>query len=391
MSGYVPNDPKGYRNKGIEPVDLGAQRWAEYKELPPTAEEKPKPVGCTFTKPCKLPDGVINYASVFIPTDSIAEYGQLTLLGWREIDVAGNVKLGTISGRALPPAMGTIVLGSAGASGAAATGAVVMEGAAKAITVIEEIGVLSAGVVSSTLLGVIAMLWPSSLGDSSLYTDEQLKSLKEGRTRVRLHIEQQTDGSLKGYGYNTEKRRDWEMIPVVQFEAQGSHQVADFGNGITLIWTPAVDPSGTAGIPPLEGAPQAPQIWIYPPTEQADNIIVNPLYPPEYKDFILVFPPEAGIQPLYIVLSVPGGLGYHRAPDVLPAFPDAVSVRPKSFVQGGGSKRDRWKDSKGRIYEWDYQHGAVEIYDKQGKHLGEFNAETGKQTKPAKPGRTTIK
>ncbi len=127
------------------------------------------------------------------------------------------------------------------------------------------------GVAVGTLAGVVALLWPSSLGDSSLYTKEQLQTLKEGRIRVRLHVEQQADGTLKGYGYNTQKRRDWEMIPVVQFVAQGSRQVADLGDGVTLIWTPAADPSNTLGIPALEGAPQAPQIWIYPPTEQADR------------------------------------------------------------------------------------------------------------------------
>ncbi|TRO39948.1 colicin E3 [Pseudomonas sp. ALS1279] len=73
------------------------------------------------------------------------------------------------------------------------------------------------------------------------------------------------------------------------------------------------------------------------------------------------------------------------------AFPGAKPVRPKASVQGGGKKRKRWKDLKGRIYEWDSQHGAVEIYDKQGKHLGEFNPETGEQTKPADPSRTTPK
>ena len=154
------------------------------------------------------------------------------------------------------------------------------------------------------MAGVVALLWPSSLGDSSLYTDEQLKSLKEGRTRVRLHIEQQADGTLKGYGYNTQHRRDWEMIPVVQFKAKGSQQVADFGDGVTLIWTPAANPTDTLGIPALEAAPQAPQIWIYPPTEQADNMIVNPIHPPDYKDFILVFPAGSGIKPLYIVMNV---------------------------------------------------------------------------------------
>jgi hypothetical protein len=159
-------------------------------------------------------------------------------------------------------------------------------------------------VTAGTLAGIVALLWPSNLGDSSLYTEDQLQSLEKARTRVRLHVEEQDDGTLKGYGYNTQKRSDWEMIPVVQFVQQGSQQVADFGDGVTLIWTPAVDPSSTSGIPPLEGAPQAPQIWIYPPTEQADSIIVSPIYPDQYKDFILVFPADSGVQPLYIVMNV---------------------------------------------------------------------------------------
>lgn len=298
MSGYVANNPKGYRNKGIEPVDLGAQRWAEYKDLPAQAETQPPTAGCTFTKPCKLADGVINYASSFIPTEAVKEYGEFVLLGGRETDAAGNLRLGRISGR-VPLALGGLMLGAnslapvgaacGGLCGTAASGAG---------------GAFTSGVVAGGLLGVVAMLLPSSLGDSALYTEEQLKSLKEGRTRVRLHIEEQADGTLKGYGYNTEKRRDWEMIPVVRFQIRDQQQVADFGDGVTLIWTPAVDPSSTSGIPPLEAAPQAPPIWIYPPTEQADTIIVNPLYPPEYQDFILVFPPGSGVQPLYIVMNV---------------------------------------------------------------------------------------
>jgi hypothetical protein len=50
-------------------------------------------------------------------------------------------------------------------------------------------------------------------------------------------------------------------------------------------------------------------------------------------------------------------------------------------------KRARWKDSKGGIYEWDYQHGAVEVYDSQGRHLGQFDPDTGAQQKPADPTR----
>jgi hypothetical protein len=55
----------------------------------------------------------------------------------------------------------------------------------------------------------------------------------------------------------------------------------------------------------------------------------------------------------------------------------------KTSVRGGGKKRRRWKDASGKIYEWDSQHGKVEMYTKQGKHLGEYDPKTGEQTKPA--------
>ena len=255
--------------------------------------------GCVFAKSCTLPYGTINYISSggAIPTDPVSQYGEFALLGGRETDAQGNIPLKKISG-SVPSSLGTLLLGgvATGTASGVSCGGLCTAGAVASGT--------TTGVAAGTLAGVVALLWPSSLGDSSLYTEEQLQTLKEGRTRVRLHVEQQADGTLKGYGYNTQKRRDWEMIPVVQFVAQGSRQVADLGDGVTLIWTPAADPSNTLGTPALEGAPQAPQIWIYPPSEKADSIIVNPIYPPEYKDFILVFPADSGIQPLYIVMNV---------------------------------------------------------------------------------------
>lgn len=179
---------------------------------------------------------------------------------------------------------------------------------------------------------------PSSPGDSALYTDEQLSTLKQARTRVRLRVEQQADGSLKGYGFYTGKNRDWEMVDVVQFTARGDRFVADLGEGVELLWTPAVDGSDILGIPALEAAPQAPHIWVYPPTKAADGILVNPVYPPEYKDFILVYPADSGVRPAYVVLSRARDHAYHGHPKTLPAFPDAVKVKSKSSVQGGGKQ-----------------------------------------------------
>ena len=288
-----------------------------------------------FAKSCNLPDGIINHDNPagFVPVEKLAEYGKFTLLGGRNTDTAGNITLKKISGNALPAELGTLLLGT---GGTVATGT----------SAVSNAGVVTGSVAAGALLGMVALLWPSTLGDSSLYTEEQLKSLKEGRTRVRLHVEQQADGTLKGYGFNTQKRSDWEMIPVVQFVAKGAQQVADFGDGTTLIWTPAVDPSKTSATPPLEAAPQAPHIWIYPPTEQADNIIVNPIYPPDYKDFILVFPADSGIKPLYIVLALEfDAASYHGKTDTAvkskgptngqEALENSLQVKPTSLRRIG--------------------------------------------------------
>lgn len=83
-----------------------------------------------------------------------------------------------------------------------------------------------------------------------------------------------------------------------------------------------------------------------------------------------------------------GKEGYKTPPKELPVVPDAKPTKPKTPKQGGNSgKRKRWKDSEGNIYEWDYQHGDVEKYNKRGKHLGSIDPETGRQTKPPVNGR----
>src|SRR5690554_5853422 len=64
---------------------------------------------------------------------------------------------------------------------------------------------------------------------------------------------------------------------------------------------------------------------------------------------------------------------YIPAPKNIEGIPGLNRTKSKTSVQGGGGERRRWKDDKGNIYEWDSQHGALEKYNKRGKHLGEFN------------------
>ena len=361
------------REAGQNAYDAMLARQEAFERSREVAAKKPEAVraGCVFAKSCKLPDAIIDYSnpSGMVPTDSLKDYGELILLGAREADASGGIPLKKISANAIPIGFGSLALaGSA----------------------FEALPALASSAAAASLVGLVALLIPSSLGDSALYTDEQLSTLKQARTRVRLRVEQQADGSLKGYGFYTGKNRDWEMVDVVQFTARGDRFVADLGEGIELLWTPAVDGSDILGIPALEAAPQAPHIWVYPPTKAADGILVNPVYPPEYRDFILVFPADSGVRPIYVVLSRARDHAYYGHPKTLPAFPDAVKVKSKSSVQGGGKQRARWVDRKGRIYEWDYKSNAVEKYDKLGTtHLGEFNHLTGEQTGPADPKRKT--
>jgi hypothetical protein len=76
------------------------------------------------------------------------------------------------------------------------------------------------------------------------------------------------------------------------------------------------------------------------------------------------------------LISVP----YVPPPEDLEGFPRARRADPKG-------RRRRWKDDEGRIFEWDYQHGTVEMYDRRGRHLGEFDPDTGRILKGPDPAR----
>ncbi|MFJ2530454.1 S-type pyocin domain-containing protein [Pseudomonas helmanticensis] len=361
--------------------DAMLARQEAFERSREVAVKKADPVraGCVFAKSCKLPDAIIDYSSPagMVPTDSLKDYGDLILLGAREADESGAVPLKKIGATAIPAGFGSLVLAG---------------------SVFEALPAAVSSAAVAPLVGLVALFMPSNLGDSALYADEQLRGLEQARTRVRLRVEQQADGSLKGYGFYTGKNRDWEMVDVAQFTARDSQFIADLGEGVELIWTPAEDGSDILGIPALEAAPQAPHIWVYPPTKAAVGILVNPVYPPEYRDFILVFPVGSGVKPIYIVVSAAKGTAeaghtYHPAPETvdITAFPDLRRAKKKTPYNGG--LRDRWINAKGRIiYEWDYLHGELEAYRaSDGSHLGSFDHRTGEQIDPPKKNRSIKK
>ena len=78
------------------------------------------------------------------------------------------------------------------------------------------------------------------------------------------------------------------------------------------------------------------------------------------------------------------GMSHHTAIAGIPG-------RHSGEAEDTGSGRRRVEAAlagcEGRIYEWDKRHGTVEVYDKTGKHRGEFDPVSGKRLAPADPRR----
>ena len=238
------------------------------------------------------------------------------------------------------------------------------------------------GPVSVFIMGML----PAKMGDGTLHTDEQLRSMSKASTRVRFQFRRDAEGVMQIYGIHTGASGDDSVrIVQVKWNATKTAMEAEL-NGITILWTP---PHSSSGMPPLsypnENGKQLGTILVHRIPENTDSQLEGlPGDDITTDDCILVFPEETGLKSLYVVYAKPFGGGdikYHTPPLTLPAFPDAIRIRKKG-------NRKRW-ESKKRIYEWDYQHGAVEVYDKQGNHLGEYDATTGEQTGKAKSERQT--
>lgn len=195
LSGYVPNPPKGYRNTGVDPVDINAQHWAQYKDLPPAPDTKPTPMGCVFAKSCNLPDGEINHTNPagFVPVEKLADYGLWVVLATGAAITAEGTSLQLVGG--------------------STTGSVIAQrlGGSLALGLLESAGTLAAGAA----IGTVALLMPNTslAPDSAFYKTDQYATLETGRTRVRVNVKTLPDGSVNAYGFYTGGKKDWKMFP----------------------------------------------------------------------------------------------------------------------------------------------------------------------------------
>ena len=233
--------------------------------------------GSVFAKSCALPDGLMDFSNYneFVPVEALTQYGEFAVLG-TDTHIAGDhTDLHWIGGSL-----------SARLFAARLQGSMAVKAPPRSRV-------------------IVTVLMPSTnSGDSAFYRHEQYGQLTEGNTRVRLTVKHLHDGAISAYGFYTGTKREWQRVPVIAAHAHAEQRVARVGNGLEISWKPAPDPSAIAPLAPLEGASLKPAAWVFPPSDQADTMLVNPVYPPDYQDAIVWFPGLVHRAPVYVSINV---------------------------------------------------------------------------------------
>ena len=171
---------------------------------------------------------------------------------------------------------------------------------------------IGAGVLSTAGSAVLLALWPSKLGDSTLYTEEELLEMAEAAIRVRFHLHVDATGNLRVAGYHVNDSTGYkDRVPVAHAELKGENFEVVVDDDFTLVWYP--DESGHRPVVSTE----------YPADSGIDpySILVTPIQedgqehsPPGYQrpfedqvELIVSFPKDSGIEPLYLVFQKRAG------------------------------------------------------------------------------------
>lgn len=167
---------------------------------------------------------------------------------------------------------------------------------------------VGASVLSTAASSVLLALWPSKLGDGTLYTEEELREMTEAAIRVRFHLHVDATGNLRVAGYHVNDSTGYkDRVPVAHAELKGENFEVVVDDDFTLVWYP--DDSGHRPIVSTE----------YPADSDIDpySILVTPIQedgqehsPPGYQrpfedqvELIVSFPADSGIEPLYLVFQ----------------------------------------------------------------------------------------
>ncbi|WP_051680420.1 S-type pyocin domain-containing protein [Vibrio rhizosphaerae] len=145
--------------------------------------------------------------------------------------------------------------------------------------------------------GILAAFVPNKLADSTLYSAADMRNKTTVETNIRLGFN--TEGRIYGYHVNGTD------IPKREVKRVGDKFIVELEPDITIEWVPI---SGDFGGKPILVNPipemEKFDIWIHPQAEQGqefDNTYITPIADADLQDYILTFPAETGLPPLYVV------------------------------------------------------------------------------------------
>ncbi len=151
---------------------------------------------------------------------------------------------------------------------------------------------------------LVAALWPSQLGDGTLDGNPDFATGDTTTMRVRFNMYTDENGKQQVVGIKTGEGSAYgERVAKREAVQQGQHFVAELDNGITITWTP--DGSTNVLTPdtvlPENDELDVHNIWVRP-IEEHQQEIGTALYPEEeLAEYIVTFPADTGISPLYLV------------------------------------------------------------------------------------------
>ncbi|MDW6003967.1 type VI secretion system tube protein TssD [Vibrio mangrovi] len=169
--------------------------------------------------------------------------------------------------------------------------------AGQALAEIEGMAVRLVGLAPAAAAVTLGMLVPSPLADGTLYDESEIRQKNTVKTNIRLGI----DDNGQVYGYHV----DGDKVPKREVVQYGDKFTVDLEPGISIEWIPI---SGDFGGKPILVNPipdvEKSDIWIHPQAEQGkafEKTYITPIQDAGLKDYILTFPADTGLPPLYVV------------------------------------------------------------------------------------------
>ncbi|MES2869257.1 MAG: S-type pyocin domain-containing protein [Pseudomonadota bacterium] len=245
----------------------------------------PAPQDCTFAKACSVAKGQTCYRADPAPFEGLEAYGTFAVLSTRQ---------------ALNPQGAALELI------ASSTSALTLAGHMGRGSLSLARPVAAGSLLSTSVAGTVALLWPNTslTTDAAFYKTEDFAHLSVANIGVRINVKYLPEQSVSAFGVYTGRNPDWRSVPLIAASERGEQLVADLGDGIELIWTPAINPRDTLGIPALQGAPQLPGVYVFPEAKQAEQLYQHPITAQDFRDAIIWFPSKPELSPLYLSLSL---------------------------------------------------------------------------------------